>query len=251
MSKKRVSLTLEESLVDRLDEESRRKGLNRSRMVGDILEKHFDSRGLDTAVVLCGDPDLKSLELYNGRSILSTVIERLSGQGIRRCILLTGRNRERIEQEFGSCHEGLELEYFEDEDVSGTAGALETIEAELNSPFVVVNGHVVAEVDLDEMYRFHTDNDSPATMALTTVDDPSSYGVAQLKGKNIVGFEEKPEPGEEPSRLINAGTYILEPAIFESLDTDDLESVFEGFASEGRLLGYIYGGEWHDASQPE
>lgn len=248
MSKKRVSLTLEESLVERLDIEAERKELNRSQTVEKILSEHFDSQGLDTAVILCGDPELKSLELYNGRSILSNILENLSEQGIKRGILLTGQNRERISEEFGESYEGINLEYFEDESVSGTAAALENLEAELNSPFVVANGHVIAEVDIDEMYRFHRSNDTLATMALTTVEEPSRYGVARLKGQKIIGFEEKPQQGEEPSRLINAGTYILEPSIFQYLEREDLEEVFEQLAGMDELSGYIYGGKWKDVS---
>lgn len=248
MSKKRVSLTLEESLVERLDDESDREDLNRSQMVEEILSRHFDSQGLDTAVILCGDPELKSLELYNGRSILSNILENLSKQGITRGVLLTGQNKERIRKEFGKSYEGINLEYFEEESVSGTASALSDLEAELNSPFLVVNGHVIADVDLDEMYRFHRSNDSVATMALTTVENPSDYGVARLKGRKIIGFEEKPDPGKEPSRLINAGTYILTPSIFKHLEAEDLEAVFEDLAKKDELSGYIYGGEWKDVS---
>ncbi|WEL20062.1 sugar phosphate nucleotidyltransferase [Candidatus Nanohalococcus occultus] len=248
MSKKRVSLTLEESLVDRLDAEAERKSHNRSQTVEEILSKYFDAQGLDTAVILCGDPELKSLELYNGRSILSNILENLSGQGIRRVVLLTGKNKERIRKEFGKSYEGISIEYVEDESVSGTAAALEKLEAELTSSFLVVNGHVIADVDLDEMYRFHRSNESVATMALTTVEDPSRYGVARLKGRKVIGFEEKPEPGKEPSRLINAGRYVLDPEIFEHLSSEDLETVFESLAKSGRLSGYIYGGEWKDVS---
>lgn len=248
MPKKRVSLTLDEEMVERLEAESEQRDLNRSRTVEEVLSDYFESQGLDTAVVLCGGPELKSLELYNGRSVLSNILENLSEQGIKRTILLTGQNRQRIKKEFGSSYEGINLEYVEDESVSGTADALSEIEAELNSPFLVVNGHVIADVDVEEMYRFHRASDSVATMALTTVESPSDYGVARLKGEKIIGFEEKPEPGKEPSRLINAGTYILEPRIFDRLDAEDLESVFETLASEGELSGYIYGGEWKDVS---
>lgn len=250
MAKRRVSLTLEQSLVERVDSESDRQGLNRSQMVEEILERHFEGQGLRTAVVLCGDPELKSLELHKGRAVLAHVLEHLSAEGVTRVILLAGPNKQRIEKEFGSEYEGLNLEYFEEESPSGTAAALKHVEADLGSQtFVVLNGHVITDVDLDEMFRVHTASGSTVTMALTTVENPSQYGVARLKGQRILGFEEKPEPGQEPSRLINAGTYILEPGIFGHLDSDSLEVVFEQLASEGLLSGYIYGGKWIDIGE--
>ena len=249
MSKKRVSLTLEEDIVEKVDRESSKNDLNRSQTVEKIVSNYFENQGLDTAVILCGGEEVNSLKLYKGRSVLAHILNHLSSQGIKRAILLAGRNKERIEKEFGSEFEGVDIEYFSEDKPSGTAAALEQVEPELNSSFLVVNGHVIADVDLDEMFRVHNEEETVATMALTTVEKPSNYGVARLKGQKVLGFEEKPSPGEEPSRLINAGTYILDPEIFSKLNTSDLEKVFEKLASEGELSGYIYGGEWSEVEE--
>lgn len=250
MTKKRISLTLEESLVERVDEEADRKGFNRSQMIESVLDGYFESKGLKTAVVLCGDPELKSLELHKGKAVLAHILAHLSEQGISRVVLLAGQNRQRIHEEFGDEYEGLNLDYVKEESPRGTAAALKQVEPEIGSEtFVVLNGHVITDVDLDEMLRAHRNQGLAATIALTTVEDPSKYGVAKLKGQRILGFEEKPKPGEEPSRLINAGTYVLEPEIFDSLDSDSLETVFENLASDNQLSGYIYGGEWIDIDE--
>ncbi|MFB6147997.1 MAG: sugar phosphate nucleotidyltransferase, partial [Candidatus Nanohaloarchaea archaeon] len=201
MSKKRVSLTLEESLVDRIDSEADKKGLNRSQMMEEVAKSYFSERGIDTAVVLCGDPGTRSLELYEGKPVLEHILEHLEGQGVSRAVLLVGRNGE-IEERFGYSHGSLVLDYVDEEEPRGTAAALSEVEDLVDSTFAVLNGHVITDVDLDEMHGVHREEDTVATMALTTVEDPSGYGVARLKGSRILGFEEKPEEGEEPSRLI-------------------------------------------------
>jgi NDP-sugar pyrophosphorylase family protein len=66
---------------------------------------------------------------------------------------------------------------------------------------------------------------------------------------SILGFEEKPDRGDEPSRLINAGTYIFEPEIFGILEHETIEEAFEQLARQQKLTGYIYGGEWKDFKQ--
>ena len=53
--------------------------------------------------------------------------------------------------------------------------------------------------------------------ALTTVDDPSHYGVARLDGSRIVEFIEKPKKEDAPSNLINAGFYIMEPEAIDMI----------------------------------
>lgn len=245
MSKKRVSLTLNESLVDRVDAEAESKDLNRSQLVENIIEGHFKQQGIDTAVILCGDPKLRTLELYDGKPVLSHILDNLVDEGISRAVLLTGENTE-IEYNFGAEYHGVALEYVSESEPEGTAAALEKVKDKVDGTFVTLNGHVIADVDLQDMLRAHEEADSVATMALTAVEQPSNYGVARLKGRRILGFKEKPEPGDEPSRLINAGTYIFEPSIFQELDCSSLEQVFEELADKSELSGYIYGGKWEE-----
>lgn len=245
MSKKRVSLTVDESLVDRVDAEAEAKDVNRSQLVEDIIQGYFKQQGIDTAVILCGDPELKTLELYDGKPVLSHIMDNLSEEGVSRAVLLVGENDE-IEKNFGSEYHGLALEYITEKQPQGAAAALKKVEDKIDGTFVALNGHVIADVDLQDMLRAHEESDSVATMALTAVEEPSNYGVARLKGRTILGFEEKPETGEEPSRLINAGTYIFQPSMFDLLGDKSLEDVFKQLAEDRKLSGYIYGGKWEE-----
>jgi len=65
------------------------------------------------------------------------------------------------------------------------------------------------------MFRLHKRKNALATIALTTVDDPSHYGVARLDGSRIIEFVEK--PSNPPSNLISAGFYILEPEVVDMI----------------------------------
>jgi NDP-sugar pyrophosphorylase family protein len=162
--------------------------------------------------------------------------------------LLAGQNEEQVRKALSENFGDLEINYVPEEDSKGNAAALANLETRISEPFVVVNGHVLADVDISEMFDMHRNNSSVATIALTAVQDPSKYGAARLKGDKILGFEEKPEKGGEPSKLINAGTYIFDPSMFDYLSSDSIETVFEKLAEEGELSGYIYGGKWIDVS---
>lgn len=250
MGKKRVSLTIEEELVEKVDRASERKSLNRSQFVEDVLTSYFDTKEINLAVVLCGDDEAKTLREYRGEPVLHHVLKHLSDQGIEKAVMLTGGNEE-IKGIFGFSFEDMDIEYMSEEGVEGSARELAEVESMVDGDFVIANGHVITNVDLGEMVEKHRNNESVATMALTTVQNPSDYGVARMKGDRILGFEEKPEKGEEPSQLINAGTYIVGPSIFSYLDSDSLEEVFEDLASRSLLTGYIYGGKWTDVSDLE
>lgn len=247
MPKSRISLTIEDGLLERIDKEADERSQNRSQLVEDIVRQYFKRKVISTAVVLCGDEDNKTLELYEGKPVLSHILDQLELEGINRVILLVGKNKEEIEPHFGSQYNNIALEYIEEKQPAGTGKALKKVGEKIDKTFLTVNGHVISGVDIQDMLKTHKDNNNLATMSLTTVEDPSSYGVAKLKGSSIQGFKEKPEKGEEPSRLINAGTYIFEPQIFEVLkDFKELNELFEHLASRNELTGYIYGGEWKD-----
>lgn len=249
MAKKRVSLTLEEQLVDRIDAEADMNDVNRSNQVEEILQEYFRSKAIDTAVIFCGGEKSLSMNKWDSKPVLAHIMDNLNEEEIKRIILLTGKNREELESHFGSRYRNMDLEYISEEEPEGTAAALRKIEEKIGNTFLVLNGHVLSDVDLEDMLGVHREEKSLATMALTTVTDTEEYGVARLKGRTILGFEEKPSPGEEPSRLINAGTYLFEPEIFRQLDMDSIEEVFEKLSSQRKLSGYIYGGEWKDFSR--
>ncbi len=246
MAKQRISLTLEEDLLEKVDAEADRKDMNRSQMMEDIVREYLSSQGLDTAVVFCGGDEGTSMKEHEGKPVLSHVLDGLVQEKIDRVILLAGTNREEIESHFGSSYRGAALEYCDEEEPQGTAAALEKVKDRIGKTFLAVNGNVITDVDLQDMLKVHRDEGNAATMALTTVENPSEYGVVRLKGRTILGFEEKPDPGAEPSRLINAGTYVFEPDIFSRIRHESLDKVFEKLTSEKQLSGYIYGGEWKD-----
>ena len=249
MPKKRVSLTLDQELVNKIDKEASNYDINRSQMMEKITEDYFQAKGLDTAVILCGDPENETLTLHEGKPVLSHIIEHLAQEGIKRAILLVGDNRDEIEPNFGSKHEGVTLEYIEEQSPEGTASALSKAEDKIGNTFVALNGHVISDVDFKEMLETHREEEGPATVALTTVQDASNYGVVTLKGRKVLGFEEKPTKPD--TRLINAGTYILEPEIFSKIqqtEEKDLEEVFRHLARENKMNGYVYGGKWKDIS---
>jgi len=72
------------------------------------------------------------------------------------------------------------------------------------------------EVDLFELVCFHRAHGGQGTMAVREVKDASRYGTVQIAGGGrVTGFLEK--TGKEAPGLINAGVYVFDPAIFESI----------------------------------
>jgi NDP-sugar pyrophosphorylase family protein len=84
------------------------------------------------------------------------------------------------------------------------------------------------------------------------VTDTSRYGVVELDPEqNIVGFQEKPDPGEAISDLANTGIYVLEPEVLKYIPEgtffDFAEDVFPRLLEAGEKLGGYEGNfYWSD-----
>ncbi len=66
---------------------------------------------------------------------------------------------------------------------------------------------------LEEVASFEAERPD-ASIMLTPVDDPGSYGVAELDGERVVALVEKPE--NPPSDLALVGVYLFSPSIIEA-----------------------------------
>ena len=119
----------------------------------------------------------------------------------------------------GQCA-GVALHYAVEPEPLDTAGAVgfAAASAGIDDTFIVVNGDVLTDLDVSELWDFHRDRGAEGTIALTPVDDPSRYGVVPIDDKGrVTAFVEKPAPGTAPTNWINAGTYVLEPSVLERI----------------------------------
>lgn len=197
----------------------------------------------------------KALIELHGRTVLEHVIDLFIRHGVLDIILSVGYLKEKIIDYFGDGKKfGVRISYIKEDEPLGTAGPLHFLNERFQEPFVVCNGDELKDIDIGTMLDFHKKNQSHATLALLEVEDPSMYGVARLDGERILEFIEKPKKEEAPSNLINAGFYILDPAVFDIIPKGRAMFEFDVFprlAQEGKLYGYRFGGQWFDTGNLE
>jgi mannose-1-phosphate guanylyltransferase len=138
----------------------------------------------------------------------------------------------------------------------GTAGGVRKTAPFLDDTFIVMSADVLADVDLRTMVKIHRRKGAVATMALTTVENVSEYGVVALNGAGrIQRFQEKPRPEEAFSNLINAGIYVLEPEAIrrvpEETKFDFSKDLFPRLLKAGQpMYGHVLDGLWMDIGRP-
>jgi len=200
----------------------------------------------------------KSLFPVAGKPMLEWLLDGLSAQGIEAAVLAVNYLEDRIRFRFGTRHGDMKIKYSKEPHPLGTAGPIRHAKEMLEGrgPFLVLNGDVMNELSVADMLEFHMGRRAMATIALHEVDDASRFGAVELGGDGrIERFVEKPKPGQEPSRLINAGMYILEPEVFDLIPGGRKVSlereIFPRLAEGGRLFGYRYEGLWLDIGKFE
>ncbi len=267
--KERVTLTIDENLLKEID--GKVDGVtvkNRSHAVELHLRRALKGRAPQKAFVLAGGKGTRMLPLtkdvpkplltVQGKPILEYNLALLKRFGINEVIVSVGYLKEQVKERFGDgAAYGLRITYVDEdpEQPLGTAGPLRKAKERLEEgSFLVLNADELKDVNLERMFREHLRTQATATIALTTVKDPSLFGVAMLDGERILRFVEKPAHGTAPSKLINAGLYIFEPDVLEiipegyaMLETD----VFPKLAREGKLVGYPFAGQWFSPENPE
>lgn len=188
--------------------------------------------------------------------IIRRIVEKLPDD-VDKVVLAVNYKLEQLRAYFDANDVGREVVLVEEKEPLGTAGAIKNVESEIDGPFFVFNGDILDSLDLRAFRRFHEQRRAFGSLALWHVDDPRHFGVMEMEGDRIRRFVEKPETREAaPSSLANAGTYLLEPEVFDYIPAAKSVSVeretFPAILADGKALhGFPFQGYWVDAGRPD
>jgi NDP-sugar pyrophosphorylase family protein len=189
--------------------------------------------------------------------LMDWTLKNLSQGGVDTVVMAVNYMAEALVRYLGPTKYDLGIIYSRENRPLGTGGPIRKARDLLNSePFLVMNGDIISDIDIRRLIDYHRAKRGLATVALTPVSDPSRYGAVELDWEGrITRFVEKPERGKEPSNLINAGIYVLDPKIFDYIPDGRAVSiereVFPVLANERKLFGFEFHGLWTDIGIPD
>lgn len=194
----------------------------------------------------------KPLLAVAGKPMLEHIIDRAKLEGFNHFLLAIHYLGHMIEEHFGHGERlGVQIDYLCEQSPLGTAGALSLLNPMPDAPFVVTNGDVITDIHYGELLDFHIRHEAAATMAVRVHEWQHPFGVVQLQGLEIVGFEEKPIARSH----INAGVYALDPVGLSVLTSDahcDMPTLFERLhAKAERTVAYPMHEPWLDVGRPD
>jgi mannose-1-phosphate guanylyltransferase len=146
------------------------------------------------------------------------------------------------------------MTWITEEEPLGTCGAIVGALDRLDETFLVLNGDVLTDLDLEELVAQHRKRSAVATIALTPVDDARPYGLVETGDDGrVLAFNEK--PADPIPGTINAGTYVLETHALEGVPRDTMVSIeretFPDLITRGEpVYAFTSDAYWRDLGTP-
>jgi len=258
-TKSRLTITLSQDLLVKVDALIDGHTVrNRSHAIESLVKQGLSAQ-VNTAVILAGgthtDTEIPALKKINSRPLLAFTLEHLKKHGITRIVVCAGINEKAISDVFGSgATYGVQIIYSQEKKGLGTAGALKNAAQYLSEePFLVINDTTLTNLNLEDLFEFHLEEDTIATICVKPRMSEPKYGQAFLHGNKIVEFLDSSDAGG--ISIVNVGLYVLKPDILElikpntrlHLETD----IFPQLARKKELSAFVFQGSWFDASLPD
>lgn len=186
------------------------------------------------------------------KAILEIMLYQFRKAGITEVILTVGHLAGLMRAYFQDGSQmGVNICYSYEDHPLGTAGPLGLIDG-LDETFLVCNGDILTTLKIQELLKFHKQNQGIATIASHHREVPIDLGVIEINGDDtIIGYQEKPTV----NYLVSMGIYIFEPMVLQYiqkgqyLDFPDLMKIL--IADKKKVVAYPYDGYWEDLGRAD
>jgi dTDP-glucose pyrophosphorylase/predicted transcriptional regulator len=187
--------------------------------------------GLGTRLRPITDTTPKPLIPVGGRPLLEGIISSFADQGFERFFLSLNYKPELFKAYFGDGKKlGVSIEYLEEVEPRGTAGALSLLPEQPTRSLVVMNGDLLTSANFGQLMDFHEEHAAIGTMCVREYRNQVPYGVVETDHHRFLGVIEKPVQ----TYFVNAGIYALSPEALRRIPEDrsyNMTDLFTDFAA--------------------
>jgi NDP-sugar pyrophosphorylase family protein len=192
-----------------------------------------------------------------GKPLVGYVAEYLARFDIRDVVVNLHHEPDSVRRSLGDGSEfGVNLQYVYEPEILGTSGALDNARSLLEGEtFIVINGKLVTDIDLNAAVQHHREQNALATLVLRSNPARERFSVVETHNGLITGFAGMPSPtdtGADPP-LMFTGIHIMEPRIFDYIPrgifSDTVINVYPQAMQNGeRIAAHVSDGLWYELS---
>ena len=182
-----------------------------------------------------------------GKPLLEQILGVFVDQGFQHISISVNYRKEMVQEHFGDGSKfGVDIDYIEEDEPMGTAGALSLLKDPPNRPFIVMNGDLLVSLRFDRLLKFHKEMSAVGTMVVREYEYQVPYGVVRSDGDLMTGIEEKPTE----RYFVNGGIYVLSPEALDAIPKGmalDMPALLTNLKDSGRRVAVFPMSEyWRD-----
>ena len=159
----------------------------------------------------------KPLIPINGKTIIEHIIDSFLKVGLDNFFLTINFKSKILKSFFEELNPNYRISYLKELKELGTAGSLHKLKNKINSSFFLTNADVVLDIDLEDLYNYHKNNNCDITIVVAAKEFQVPYGVCELNKKGeLKKIIEKPKY----NFITNTGLYVVGKNIINLVEKD-------------------------------
>ena len=196
-----------------------------------------------------------------GRPLIFHTLDALRKAGVEEVLVIYGYHGEKMRESITSQDwDKMAISFVLQKERRGTAHAAgHAREFVGDDEALLMNGDILLGPDSFEgLIRYHKANKYDMTLSVWKMDDPTAYGVVEVKEGKAVRLIEKPNKDQLVSNLTNAGLYIVGEPLWKAINetkpssrgeleiTDSIGMIIK----RGNVGAYTLPSWWIDVGKP-
>ena len=193
-----------------------------------------------------------------GKPLVGYVAEYLARYGCDEVVVNLHHRPESVRRALGDGSRfGVKLDYVEEPVILGTSGALDNARALLDGDtFVVINGKIITDIDLNAALEVHRRTKAIATLVLLPNASCERFSIVEASDGCLRGFGGMPKRDQyvdNDAPLMFTGIQILEPKIFDYIPprvfSHSVTDVYPQAMANGEVIAvHVAHENWYELS---
>lgn len=193
----------------------------------------------------------KPLIPLGDKTVIETIMDTFLRHGVEQFFVSVHTKARLVKSYFEEMSPAYRVDFLEEVEPLGTAGALRFLQGRVAGTFLVTNCDIIIKADFAELLAHHRREGNAITIVASLKTYAIPYGICQIGPEGaFLGMSEKPEY----RFLVNTGMYAIEPGVLAHIPPErmyHLTELIEATRAAGGRVGVfpISESSWMDTGE--